>query len=132
MNLLHEKETYSIIGAAMEVHKILGSGFLEPVYQEALAKEFSLRNISFEREKRLRIWYKGYELSSYSVTDFICYDTIIVETKALSAITNEHFSQIINYLKATKNKVGLLINFGKDSLEYKRVVFDSKANNPLI
>jgi GxxExxY protein len=108
------------------------TGFLEPVYQEALAKEFSLRNIPFEREKRLKIWYKGYELSSYYVTDFICYDTIIVETKALSAITNEHFSQIINYLKATKNKVGLLINFWQDSLEYKRVVFDNKANDQRI
>jgi GxxExxY protein len=125
MSFLYKSETYSIIGAAMEVHKILGAGFLEAVYQEALEKEFLLRNIPFEREKQLKIWYKGQELSKYYAADFVCYDHIIVETKALSSL-NEHFSQIINYLKATKNEIGLLINFGQESLAYKRVIFEDR------
>ena len=124
MNYLYKNETYSIIGAAMEVHKILGAGFLEAVYQEALEKEFLLRKIPFEREKQLKIWYKGEELSKYYVADFLCYDHVIVETKALSTLIDDHLSQIINYLKATRNEIGLLINFGKESLEYKRIIYD--------
>ena len=123
MSYLYKDETYAIIGAAMEVHKILGAGFLQAVYQEALEKEFLLQKIPFEREKQLKILYKGQELSKYYVSDFLCYDRIIVETKALSALTNEHFSQVINYLKATGNEIGLLINFGRQSLEHKRVIF---------
>ena len=126
MNYLYKDETYAIIGAALEVHKILGAGFLEAVYQEALEREFLLRNIPFEREKQLKIWYKGQELSKYYVADFLCYGHIIVETKALSALANEHLSQVINYLKATGNEIGLLINFGQQSLEHKRVIFESK------
>ncbi|MDR1405578.1 MAG: GxxExxY protein [Prevotellaceae bacterium] len=126
MDYLYIEETYSIIGAAMEVHKIFGAGFLEAVYQEALAKELLLRNIPFEREKQLRIWYKGQELTKYYVADFVCYGCIIVETKALSALTNEHLSQVINYLKASKNEIGLLINFGQGSLAYKRVIYENK------
>jgi GxxExxY protein len=123
MNFLHKKETYSILGAAMEVHKTLGPGFLEAVYQEDLEKEFTMRNISFSREKHLKIWYKEQEMLKFYIADFVCYDKIIVELKALPALTSEHLSQIINYLKATKNEIGLLINFGKGSLEYKRVIF---------
>jgi len=126
MSYLYKDETYAIIGAAMEVHKILGAGFLEAVYQEALEKEFLLQKIPFEREKQLKILYKGQELSKYYVSDFLCYDRIIVETKALSALTNEHFSQVINYLKATGNEIGLLINFGQQSLDYKRIIFENK------
>ncbi|MDR2970832.1 MAG: GxxExxY protein [Bacteroidales bacterium] len=125
MNYLYKNETYSIIGAAMEVHKILGAGFLEAVYQEALEKEFLLRNIPFKREKQLKIWYKKQELSKHYVADFVCYDQIIVETKASSNLTNDNLAQIINYLKATKNEIGLLINFGQKSLEYKRIIFDN-------
>jgi len=128
MELIYKEEVYKIVGAAMEVHKILGSGFLEAVYQEALEKEFILRNIPYQREKQIKIWYKGQELSKYFVADFVCYDHIIVETKALSAMTNEHFSQAINYLKSTKNEIGLLINFGQESLEYKRVIFENKRH----
>ena len=127
MGFLYKNETYSIIGAAMEVHKILGAGFLEAVYQEALEKEFILRNIPYEREKKLIIWYKGQELSKYYVADFICFDHIIVEIKALTALNNEHLSQVINYLKTTNNEIGLLINFGQESLEYKRVIFENKS-----
>jgi len=126
MDYLYKNETYSIIGAAMEVHKTLGAGFLEAVYQEALEKEFLLREIPFEREKQLKIWYKGEELSKYYVADFVCYDHIIVETKALSALIDEHLSQVINYLKATRNEIGLLINFGQESLAYKRVIYENK------
>jgi GxxExxY protein len=122
MSFLYKNETYSIIGAAMEVHKVLGNGFLEAVYQEALEKEFLLRNIPCEREKHFKIWYKGQELSKYYIADFVCYDAIIVEIKALSILTNEHLSQVINYLKVANNEIGLLINFGKESLEYNRVV----------
>jgi GxxExxY protein len=124
MDYLYKTETYSIIGAAMEVHKILGAGFLEAVYQDALEKEFLLRNIPFEREEQFKIWYKGQELSKHYISDFVCYGCIIVETKALSALTNEHLSQVINYLKASTNEIGLLINFGRKSLEYKRVIFE--------
>jgi GxxExxY protein len=126
MSFLHKNETYTIIGAAMEVHKVLGAGFLEAVYQEALEMEFRLRNIPYEREKQLRISYKGKELSKFYFADFVCFDHIIVEIKALSALTNDHLSQVLNYLKATGNVIGLLINFGQQSLEYKRVIFENK------
>jgi len=128
MELIYKEEVYKIVGAAMEVHKILGNGFLEAVYQEALAMEFKLRNIPYEREKQLGISYKGKELSKYYVADFVCFDHIIVELKALSTLDNDHLSQVINYLKASKNEVGLLINFGQESLEYKRVIFENKRN----
>jgi GxxExxY protein len=124
MAFLYKNETYSIIGAAMEVHKILGAGFFEPVYQEALEREFLLRDIPFEREKQFTIWYKEQKLSKYYVADFVCYDRIIVETKALSALTNEHLSQVINYLKVSKHEIGLLINFGQESLNFERVVYN--------
>ncbi|MEA3448303.1 MAG: GxxExxY protein [Bacteroidota bacterium] len=118
----NKKETFNIIGAAMEVHKELGSGFLEAVYQEALEIELNSRNIPNDREKRLKIYYKGKKLKKEYVADFICYENIIVELKALSEFTGEHQSQLINYLTATKKKTGLLINFGAKSLEYKRLV----------
>jgi len=123
MELKYKEEVYEIVGAAMEVHRILGAGFLEAVYQEALEKEFIMSNIPYEREKQLRISYKGQELSKYYVADFFCYENIIVEVKALSSLTNEHLSQVINYLKATNKDLGLLINFGQQSLQYKRVVY---------
>ena len=129
MELLYREEVYQIIGAAMEVHKILGAGFLEAVYQEALEKEFMLRNIPYEREKHLKIFYKGQELSKFYVADFVCFDNIIVELKALSALTNDHLAQVLNYLKATGNVIGLLINFGQRSLEYKRVILSANYAN---
>ena len=122
MALLYENETYKIIGAAMEVHKELGSGFLEAVYQEALAIEFKKRRIPFIKETKLRISYKGQNLRKYYEADFICYEKIIVETKAIKKITGIDDSQVINYLKATGFKLGLLLNFGTESLEYKRLV----------
>jgi GxxExxY protein len=120
---LYESETYKIIGAMMEVHKTLGCGFLEAVYQEALAIEFERQKIPFVREKKLLLFYKEIQLEKFYVPDFLCYDKIVVEIKALSALTSTHDSIMINYLKATKLKVGLLANFGEKSLKYKRLIY---------
>jgi GxxExxY protein len=120
--LLYEEECYKIVGACMEVHSTLGCGFLEPVYQDALAIEFEQRGILFEREKELQIVYKGIILQKAYKADFICYDKIIVELKALNQLTNDHAAQILNYLKATQKRVGLLINFGSPSLQHERYV----------
>ena len=122
MDLLYEKETYSIIGAAMEVHQELGNGFLEAVYQEALEKEFLEKRIPYEREVPLIIHYKNKPLNKHYIADFICYGKIIIELKALSTITPEHKAQLVNYLTATRLKLGLIINFGNKSLEYKRII----------
>jgi len=121
-NLIYKEESYKIIGACMEVHKELGCGFLEAVYQEALEIEFNNQGIPYEREKELKIYFKGIELRKRYNADFICYDKIIVETKALSNLTDDHLGQVLNYLKATQFKLGLLVNFGQPKLEYKRIV----------
>lgn len=123
MELFLKDEVYSIIGAAMEVHRTLGAGFLEAVYQEALTIELKSRTIPFVKEKKLEIAYKDIPLEKYYVADFLCYDSIIVELKALSYITNDHKAQVINYLKSTGLKVGVILNFGASSLEYKRIVY---------
>jgi len=120
--IVYKQESYKIIGACMEVHKTLGYGFLEPVYQEALSIEFQKQNIPFEKEKILSIVYKDVELEKKYIADFVCYDKIIVETKALSNLTDDHLGQVLNYLKATQFKLGLLVNFGQPILEYKRIV----------
>jgi GxxExxY protein len=120
--LHHEKETYAIIGAAIEVHKELGPGFLEQVYQEALELEFINQNIPYEREKNLKIYYKGVKLKKEYATDFFCFDKIVVELKALSEIKKAHQSQLLNYLTATRTEVGLILNFGTQSLQRKRMI----------
>ena len=126
MDLLNElffkEETYEIIGVAYEVHNELGPGFLEAVYQEAFEIELISRKIPYEREKLLNIYYKSIKLSKEYSADFFCFDKIIVELKALSVLTGDHESQLLNYLTSTKTKVGLLINFGSKSLQYKRMV----------
>ena len=121
--LIYKDEAYQIIGAAMAVHKELGPGFLEAVYQEALALEFQSISLPFEREKSINISYKGRMLTKSYFADFICFDKIIVELKALSGLTPDHKAQVINYLKATGLKLGLLINFGASSLQYERIVY---------
>ena len=120
---LFKDEGYKIIGACYEVHNVLGAGFLEAVYQEALELEFQIQNIPYQREAKLDIYYKGNLLKKYYEADFICFDCIIVEVKALSSLTSEYEAQLLNYLKATGFKVGYLINFGEKSLKYKRMVF---------
>ena len=121
-DLIYKIESYKIIGAAMEVHRELGSGFLEAIYQEALALEFERNDIPYKQEAKLEVNYKGQTLLKYYEADFICYDKIIVETKAINELIGKHESQVINYLKATNCKLGLLINFGTESLEYKRLI----------
>ena len=108
----------------MNVHKELGCGFLEAVYHEALEREFILANIPYEREKKIDIFYKGKQLDSYYRVDFICFNSVILEIKALKNLSGIDKAQIINYLKATKLEKGLLINFGTKSLEYKRYILD--------
>ncbi|MBC8321338.1 MAG: GxxExxY protein [Bacteroidetes bacterium] len=122
MKLLFKEESYEIIGAAMEVHRELGSGFLESVYHEALAIELDNKEIPFDFEEKLEVNYKGQALSKYYIADFVCYGKIIIEIKAINELSGVHESQVINYLKATGYKLGLLINFGAESLEYKRIV----------
>lgn len=114
--------TYAVIGAAMAVHSELGCGFLEAVYQEALAWELSQKNIPNEREKRLSIFYKGKQLRSFYKADFVCYHSLILELKAEKALSPSDEAQLIHYLKATGLKKGLLLNFGSSSLQYKRIV----------
>ena len=123
MALKYSDESYAINGAAMEVYNQLGHGFLEPVYQEALEKEFQLRGIPFEREKLLTICYKGENLKQTYKADFVCYGKIIVELKAVSEITDVHRSQVFNYLHATGFELGMLFNFGySDGLERERII----------
>jgi len=120
MGLRGDPRTYAIIGAAMEVHRELGCGFLEAVYQEALAVELTCRQVPFEREAELPIRYKGQVLrTSYSV-DFLCCDSVIVELKALTNMGGTEEAQLLNYLKAAAMDTGLLLNFGTKSLEYRR------------
>lgn len=128
-NFEFKDESYKIIGAAMEVHKVLGNGYLEAVYHEALCIEFDQRKMPYKHEEPLTINYKGFVLKKKYIPDFFCFNKIIVEVKASSGITSVDVSQAINYLKTTGCKLALLINFGLESLEYKRIV-RSNSNNP--
>jgi len=119
-----DQETYAIIGAAMEVHRVLGHGFLEAVYQEALAHELALKKIPFQREVELPIFYKDLRLDTSYRADFICYESVIVELKALEMLTSRDHGQVINYLKATQSRRALLLNFGAPSLEHDRLVLN--------
>ena len=119
--LLHEEETGKILNACFEVHKELGNGFLEAVYQEALELEFKNQNIPYEREKLLPITYKGKLLEKEYYADLICYGKIVDELKAVAALTSSHKAQVINYLKASSNEIGLLIYFGTNSLKWERI-----------
>ena len=117
-----DPQTFAVIGAAFEVHTQLGQGFLEAVYQEALAIEFAEANIPFARECLLPVLYKGRPLACSFRADFVCFDELIVEVKALRVITSVEEAQVINYLKATGIQLGLLLNFGTPSLTHKRLV----------
>ena len=123
-----DQETYSIIGAAMAVHRELGCGFLEPVYQAALEREFQLRKIPYQREVEIPVFYRGEPLPVSYRADFICYRSVIVELKALTKLSSTEESQVINYLKATGHERALLINFGAASLQHKRLILSK--NNP--
>jgi GxxExxY protein len=119
--ILHKELSYAIVGAAMEIHRTLGPGFLEAVYQAALAHELTLRNIRFEQFKRLPVAYKGVLVGEY-VADFVIEGKIILEIKAVSALHPKHEAQAINYLTATGLRLAILLNFGADSLQHKRMV----------
>ena len=111
----------------MEVHRELGPGFLEAVYQEALAREFVERGIAFQREVVLKIFYKGQPLEKFYVADFICFDDFVIELKAQRCLTELDVGQTINYLKATNRSLGLLLNFGGRQLEKKRLIHSASS-----
>lgn len=123
MELLYKDESYKIIGACFEVYKDKGNGFVEPVYQECLEMEFGLQGIPFSAQATLRPSYKGRELKQRYIPDFMCYEQIIVELKAVIQLTDEHRAQVLHYLRATGYRLGLLVNFGHHpKLEYERII----------
>ena len=131
--LLFKEKSYKIVGGCFEVYKEKGSGFLEAVYQECLAMEFTQQGIPFIEKPRLRLGYKGRELKQTYEADFLCYDEIIVEIKAVKQLADEHRAQTINYLKATGKQLGLLVNFGHyPKLEHERFVHQALSRIPRI
>lgn len=130
-DIIYKEESYKIIGACFEVYKQKGCGFTEGVYQECLAIEFEIQNISFIAQPRIELEYKGRKLEQFFVPDFICFDKIIVEIKALSNLIEVNKAQTLNYLNATKYDLALLVNFGHfPQLEYKRIANNQpKTNN---
>ncbi len=125
--IVYKDESYKIIGACFEVYKQKGFGFTEPIYQECLAIEFEIQGIPFIEQPEIQMEYKGRKLKQFFKPDYICYDKIIVEIKALSVLVDQNKSQILNYLNSTKFELALLINFGHyPKLEYKRF-----ANNQI-
>ena len=117
-----QKESYQIIGICMEVHRILGNGLLEIVYKDAIEYEFQQKNIPYERERRYEVEYKGKILTHYFHADFVVFDKIILEVKAQKGIVDEHYRWVINYLGISKCPLGLIVNFGEDSLVSKRII----------
>ncbi|WDZ98819.1 GxxExxY protein [Mucilaginibacter sp. SJ] len=122
MAILFKEESFKIIGACYEVHKVLGHGFIEAVYKDALEIEFTRLDIPFTREKPYTIIYKEQELKHYFFADFVVYDNIILEVKTSGNIIDPHLKQTLNYLKASGLKLGIVLNFGKPSFESQRVI----------
>jgi GxxExxY protein len=126
--ILYKEESFAIIGACMKVHRSLGAGFLEAVYEEALEKEFQIQKIPFKRQVKLDLFYNNQKLKKQYRADFVCYDTIIIEIKAVSQIPVTFYAQLRNYLKCTNMELGMLINFGMPSLTYKRMINLKNSN----
>ena len=123
MELFYKEDTYKIIGACFEVYSEKGSGFVEPVYQECLEMEFGIQGIAFSAQASLRLSYKGRELKQRFIPDFMCCDRIVVELNAVTQLTDEHRAQVLNYLKATGYRLGLLTKLGHyPKLEYERII----------
>ena len=123
VELICKEEVYAIIGAAIDVHRELKSGFLEAVYQEAMAIELGLRSIPFSAQQPITIHYKGRPLNKFYIADSICYDRILVEIKVMERLTKKETAQLLNYMHATRSQVGLLINFGDPGrLDWERFV----------
>jgi GxxExxY protein len=121
--VLFKEESYRIIGACFEVYNELGNGFLEAVYQEALRHEFELQGVPFQEKPRIGLYFKGIKLTQAYEPDFLCYEEIIVELKAAKSLIDDHRAQVVNYLKSTQKKLGLLVNFGHyPGLEHERLV----------
>ncbi len=120
--LAFRDEVYKIVGICMEVHNILGKGHSEVVYGDAIEYELTNNNIPFEREKRYNIVYKEVVLPHYYYSDFVVFNEIILEIKAIKNLSSSEVKQTLNYLAASQNKLGLLVNFGEDSLKYKRII----------
>lgn len=120
--IIYKEESYLIIGKCMEVHNALGHGFLEIVYKDALEIVFRQDNVFYEREKPYEVWFRNILLPHQFYADFVVLNKIILEIKCVAMLTDEHIAQTINYLKVSGNKLGLLVNFGRGKLEYKRLV----------
>lgn len=120
---IYKDESYVIIGRCMEVHNQLGHGFAEVIYKDALTMEFLNEGIDYEREKEYDVVYKGPILPRKYYADFVVFDKIILEVKCVATLTDEHYSQVINYLKVSENKLGLLVNFSRNKLETKRIIY---------
>lgn len=125
-DLIFKEEVYAIIGAAMDVHNEFGVGFLEPVYQEALEIELKSRSIPFNAQQPISIQYKNHILNKTYVADIVAFNKIIVELKVMNHLSGREEAQLLNYLKATGLELGLLINFGADKLDWKRMVRTKK------
>lgn len=121
-DLLYKEEAYKIIGTCMEVHNNLGAGFLEIVYKDALEYEFNKNNIPYEREKEYMVHYKNIILPHKFYADFVVFDKIILEVKCMNGIIDEHIAQTLNYLNVSNNRLGLIVNFGKEKLQSKRII----------
>ncbi len=122
MELIYKEEYFQIVGLCMEIHRILGGGLSEIVYKDALEYELRQHGIDFEREKEYPVEYKGVILPHRFYADFVVYDNIILEIKAVSAIIDAHLAQTINYVKLTKGRLGIIINFSNTTLQHKRIV----------